>query len=142
MLLAGATAWSALLIPLAFLLPVESAPYSPLDPSSLSIGAMESLVTVNGRRILLVVVIPLHRVAHHYRVAHHEAAVSVGTSRAGLRGSVSIGLLAALPYIRKFWDSVVVVKYGGNALAGASPAPTMGAARSPRHWRRSPRTSC
>ena len=28
-------------------------------------------------------------------------------------------LVEALPYIRRFWDSVVVVKYGGNALAGA-----------------------
>ena len=27
-------------------------------------------------------------------------------------------LLEALPYIRRFWGSVVVVKYGGNALAG------------------------
>jgi hypothetical protein len=59
MLLAGATAWSALLIPLAFLLPVESAPYSSLDPNKYQLGAMESLVTVNGPRILLVVVIPL-----------------------------------------------------------------------------------
>ena len=35
-------------------------------------------------------------------------------------------LVEALPFIRKFWDSVVVVKYGGNALAGASRAPTDG----------------
>ncbi|MGH9083751.1 MAG: hypothetical protein ACRDWN_10450, partial [Acidimicrobiales bacterium] len=28
-------------------------------------------------------------------------------------------LVEALPYIRKFQDAVVVVKYGGNALAGA-----------------------
>lgn len=28
-------------------------------------------------------------------------------------------LTEALPYIRRFWGSVVVVKYGGNALAGA-----------------------
>ncbi len=27
-------------------------------------------------------------------------------------------LIEALPYIRRFWGSVVVVKYGGNALAG------------------------
>jgi hypothetical protein len=59
MLLAGAAGWSALLIPLAFLLPVESAPYNPLDPSTYQPGAMESLVTVNGPRILLVVVVPL-----------------------------------------------------------------------------------
>ena len=29
-------------------------------------------------------------------------------------------LVEALPYIRRFADQVVVVKYGGNALAGAS----------------------
>ena len=29
-------------------------------------------------------------------------------------------LIEALPYIRRFWRSVVVVKYGGNALAGDS----------------------
>lgn len=28
-------------------------------------------------------------------------------------------LVEALPYIRRFWGKVVVVKYGGNALAGA-----------------------
>ncbi len=31
-------------------------------------------------------------------------------------------LVEALPYIRRFWGAVVVVKYGGNALAGAAPA--------------------
>ena len=31
-------------------------------------------------------------------------------------------LLEALPYIRRFADRVVVVKYGGNALAGSDPA--------------------
>jgi acetylglutamate kinase len=31
-------------------------------------------------------------------------------------------LVEALPYIRRFWGSVVVVKYGGNALAGGSEA--------------------
>ena len=31
-------------------------------------------------------------------------------------------LIEALPYIRTFWDQIVVVKYGGNALAGAAPA--------------------
>lgn len=30
-------------------------------------------------------------------------------------------LVEALPYIRRFWGRVVVVKYGGNALAGADP---------------------
>jgi acetylglutamate kinase len=37
-------------------------------------------------------------------------------------------LVEALPYIRRFWGQVVVVKYGGNALAGASPRPDAGAA--------------
>ena len=31
-------------------------------------------------------------------------------------------LIEALPYIRQFADSVVVVKYGGNALAGGDEA--------------------
>jgi len=31
-------------------------------------------------------------------------------------------LVEALPYIRRFWGQVVVVKYGGNALAGAGEA--------------------
>ncbi len=29
-------------------------------------------------------------------------------------------LVEALPYIRRFWQKVVVVKYGGNALGGGS----------------------
>ena len=29
-------------------------------------------------------------------------------------------LVEALPYIRRFANQIVVVKYGGNALAGAS----------------------
>ena len=40
-------------------------------------------------------------------------------------------LVEALPYIRRFWGKVVVVKYGGNALHAAfgadtdrQPAPT------------------
>ena len=28
-------------------------------------------------------------------------------------------LVEALPYIRRFWGKVVVVKYGGNAMSGA-----------------------
>lgn len=39
--------------------------------------------------------------------------VSVGQDRAGV-------LVEALPYIRRFWGKIVVVKYGGNALAGAA----------------------
>ena len=31
-------------------------------------------------------------------------------------------LVEALPYIRRFWGRIVVVKYGGNALAGTSDA--------------------
>jgi acetylglutamate kinase len=36
-------------------------------------------------------------------------------------------LVEALPYIRRFWGQVVVVKYGGNALAGGSPEANGGA---------------
>ena len=28
-------------------------------------------------------------------------------------------LVEALPYIRRFWEKIVVVKYGGNALQAA-----------------------
>ncbi len=28
-------------------------------------------------------------------------------------------LVEALPYIRRFWEKIVVVKYGGNALHAA-----------------------
>jgi acetylglutamate kinase len=37
-------------------------------------------------------------------------------------------LVEALPYIRRFWGSVVVVKYGGNALAGSPASARPGAA--------------
>ena len=53
-------------------------------------------------------------------------------------------LVEALPYIRRFWGKVVVIKYGGNALVradGASKRRATGRAR-PRPWPRSPRTSC
>jgi acetylglutamate kinase len=45
---------------------------------------------------------------------------------AGAGGKTAAGtadlLVEALPYIRRFWGKVVVVKYGGNALAGAANA--------------------
>ena len=31
-------------------------------------------------------------------------------------------LVEALPYIRRFWEKIVVVKYGGNALHAADGA--------------------
>ncbi|MGH9075843.1 MAG: acetylglutamate kinase [Acidimicrobiales bacterium] len=40
---------------------------------------------------------------------------------AGAAGKAAV-LVEALPYIRRFWGQVVVVKYGGSALAGADPA--------------------
>ena len=45
-------------------------------------------------------------------------------------------LVEAIPYIRRFAGKVVVVKYGGNALAGGDRRARRGAARA------SPRTSC
>ncbi len=39
------------------------------------------------------------------------------TTSAGEKAST---LVEALPYIRRFWGKTVVVKYGGNALAGAT----------------------
>ena len=44
---------------------------------------------------------------------------SASASDAAARAAV---LVEALPYIRRFSGSVVVVKYGGNALAGGSEA--------------------
>ena len=40
-------------------------------------------------------------------------------------------LVEALPYIRRFWGQVVVVKYGGNALAAAGAAAGSGAGTGP-----------
>src|SRR5580658_1813510 len=49
------------------------------------------------------------------------AAGALATSGAGLSPAVKAEILVeALPYIRRFWDKVVVVKYGGNALGGGS----------------------
>jgi acetylglutamate kinase len=46
----------------------------------------------------------------------------VTTAEVGAASKAAI-LVEALPYIRRFWGQVVVVKYGGNALAGARPDP-------------------
>jgi acetylglutamate kinase len=49
------------------------------------------------------------------------AAGALATSGAGLSpGAKAEILVESLPYIRRFWDKVVVVKYGGNALGGGS----------------------
>ena len=50
--------------------------------------------------------------------------------------------MEALPYIRRFWGQVVVVKYGGNALAGAASGPAGPAHTDPTAWPRSRPTSC
>jgi len=49
--------------------------------------------------------------------AHAEADTSADNSAPALKASV---LVEALPYIRRFAGRTVVVKYGGNALAGTS----------------------
>lgn len=49
-----------------------------------------------------------------HRVSTHDASPEISPER---RASI---LIEALPYIRRFADKIVVVKYGGNALAGAS----------------------
>ena len=47
-------------------------------------------------------------------------------------------LVEALPYIRRFWGKIVVVKYGGTRCTRRAPAPT----RTRRtRWPPSPRTS-
>jgi acetylglutamate kinase len=48
-----------------------------------------------------------------------DAATSGGLAEASLKAAM---LVEALPWIRRFRDQVVVVKYGGNALAGATQA--------------------
>jgi acetylglutamate kinase len=59
----------------------------------------------------------------------NTAAVNAGDGAAGSATASGGGLSPAakaeilvesLPYIRRFWDKVVVVKYGGNALGGGS----------------------
>src|SRR5262249_126420 len=46
--------------------------------------------------------------------------VPMTTAEVGAASKAAI-LVEALPYIRRFWGQVVVVKYGGNALAAAGP---------------------
>ena len=53
--------------------------------------------------------------ADHPPTADHAQA----TGEVGPGAKAAI-LVEALPYIRRFWGQVVVVKYGGNALAGGS----------------------
>src|ERR1700677_4919256 len=49
------------------------------------------------------------------------AAAALTASGAGLSPAAKAEILVeSLPYIRRFWDKVVVVKYGGNALGGGS----------------------
>jgi acetylglutamate kinase len=54
----------------------------------------------------------------------------VTTAEVGAASKAAI-LVEALPYIRRFWGQVVVVKYGGNALAGARPDADAGAGADP-----------
>ena len=51
-------------------------------------------------------------------------------------------LVEALPYIRRFWGKIVVVKYGGNALHADRPTVARaGPSVTPaRRWPPSPRT--
>jgi len=50
-----------------------------------------------------------------------DQADAAAASGSGLSPAAKAEILVeALPYIRRFWDKVVVVKYGGNALGGGS----------------------
>ena len=54
-------------------------------------------------------------------------------------------LVEALPYIRRFWEKIVVVKYGGNALQAADGDDGPGDPGDPvTRWPRSPKmwSSC
>ncbi len=57
--LAGAVAWSALLVPLAFILPVETPSGAAVATAGPTMVAMEPLVRVQGHRVLVVVATPL-----------------------------------------------------------------------------------
>ena len=48
-------------------------------------------------------------------------------------------LVEALPYIKRFWRKVVVVKYGGNALGAVPAALSLPAGRPRRPGRRAGR---
>ena len=51
-------------------------------------------------------------------------------------------LVEALPYIRRFWGKIVVVKYGGNALHASGDDDGEAVTRAtPCPWPPSPRTS-
>jgi acetylglutamate kinase len=50
-------------------------------------------------------------------------AVAAGTGNPSFDGARAAVLAEALPYIRRFRDAVVVVKYGGNAIAGSQSSP-------------------
>ncbi len=52
-----------------------------------------------------------------------HAAEEPGLGRPGGPASTADVLVEALPYIRRFYSKVVVVKYGGNALAGGAGDP-------------------
>ncbi|MGH8989271.1 MAG: acetylglutamate kinase [Acidimicrobiales bacterium] len=54
--------------------------------------------------------------------AHAEGAIGIGGT-IGAGGTRAGVLVEALPYIRRFRDAVVVVKYGGSALAGSAAPP-------------------
>jgi acetylglutamate kinase len=50
------------------------------------------------------------------QVLEESQAVSTSALSAGAKAAI---LVEALPYIRRFWGKVVVVKYGGNAIGSA-----------------------
>ena len=75
------------------------------------------------------------RAARDGRAARGRAVpVSAVVERDKPRARRPAVLVEALPYIRRFAGKIVVVKYGGNALAGASDADALGPVRR--------RTSC
>ena len=94
LLLAGAVAWSAVLLPLALVLPVETPPTVAAGPGGSTTMTMESLVRVNGHRILLVVGIPLvvSLVVGLSTVLSEERGWAVA---GGLAWLLSVGLTAA-----------------------------------------------
>jgi acetylglutamate kinase len=56
--------------------------------------------------------------------AHTTAGAAAHTTAGGAAHTTASLLVEALPYIRRFWGKVVVVKYGGNALNGSTGGDT------------------
>jgi acetylglutamate kinase len=77
-------------------------------------------MTIQSRVCLVAVQDDAAGAAHANGSAGAASGAEEGTY-AGLGAAIKAEILVeALPYIKRFWEKVVVVKYGGNALGGPS----------------------